>query len=166
VEYGRARGVKIMIEFDMPGHAASWCTGYPEICPSTSCLQPLDPSSNVTFPLITSLLSECTGANIDQAFMKDGEKGSVMVGSKQYRSTVNKNALKQPSSRAEKKSWKSLFAKKATKEADSKAMFPYSLLHLGGDEVSYTCWEQSPTIQQWEQDNNIDGSEGELILHI
>lgn len=26
------------------------------------------------------------------------------------------------------------------------ALFPYSLLHLGGDEVSYTCWEQSPEV--------------------
>jgi hexosaminidase len=107
VEYGRQRGIKIMIEFDMPGHAGSWCTGYPEICPSTSCLQPLNPASNLTFPLITSLLSECAGK-------------------------VNDN---QP------------------------ALFPYQLLHLGGDEVSYTCWAASNSIQQWEQENNLNGSE-------
>lgn len=45
------------------GHAASWCAGYPEICPSATCLQPLNPASNLTFPLITSLLGECTGAD-------------------------------------------------------------------------------------------------------
>jgi len=28
VEYARMRAVRVMIEFDMPGHAASWCTGY------------------------------------------------------------------------------------------------------------------------------------------
>lgn len=106
VEYGRQRGVKIMIEFDMPGHAASWCTGYPEICPSMSCKQPLDPSSEMTFPLITGLLAECTGASGD------------------------------------------------------KPIFPYELLHLGGDEVSYTCWEASSDIQAWEKAQGIDGSEG------
>lgn len=104
VEYGRQRGVKLMIEFDVPGHAASWCTGYPDICPSTDCQQPLDPSSNLTFPLIQGLLAECTTGD--------------------------------------------------------KPMFPYQFLHLGGDEVSYTCWEQDAEIQQWEADNNIDGSEG------
>ena len=29
VECGRLRDVRIMIELDMPGHAASWCVGYP-----------------------------------------------------------------------------------------------------------------------------------------
>jgi hexosaminidase len=60
VEYGRDRGIKIMIEFDVPGHAASWCVGIPEICPSTSCLQPLDPSTNKTFEVIDGLMAECT----------------------------------------------------------------------------------------------------------
>jgi hexosaminidase len=97
-----------MIEFDMPGHAASWCVGYPNICPSLTCLQPLNPASNLTFPLITSLLKEC-----------------------------------------------------ATGEAtvDRQALFPYGLLHLGGDEVSYTCWEQSAAITAWEQQQGLDGSE-------
>lgn len=107
VEYARLRGVKVMIEFDMPGHAGSWCAGYPEICPSQQCKQPLNPASNATFPLITSLLQECTG----QA--KDGEP----------------------------------------------ALFPYELLHLGGDEVSYSCWETSSEIQAWEAANNLNGSE-------
>lgn len=105
VEYGRMRGVKVMIEFDMPGHAASWCVGYPEVCPSASCAQPLNPASNATFPLITSLLGECTGMTSGQG------------------------------------------------------MFPYNLLHLGGDEVSYTCWEASSDIRAWEAANNLSGSE-------
>lgn len=95
-----------MIEFDVPGHAASWCNGYPEICPSTTCLQPLNPASNLTFPLITSLLGECTGAG-----------------------------------------------------SSTQGLFPYSLLHLGGDEVSYTCWTASNEIQAWEKDNNLNGDE-------
>ena len=106
VEYGRARGVRVMIEFDMPGHAASWCAGYPEICPSAVCQQPLDPSSNMTFPLITGLLSECTTPS-QKTFGAAG--------------------------------------------AEDSALFPYQLLHLGGDEVSYACWETNPKVQAWEQ---------------
>lgn len=45
----------------MPGHAASWCAGYPEVCPSTTCTQPLNVASNKTFELITDLLGEMTG---------------------------------------------------------------------------------------------------------
>lgn len=94
-----------MIEFDMPGHAASWCTGYPSICPSMECKQPLNPASNLTFPLITSLLGECTGYS------------------------------------------------------PGKGIFPYQLLHLGGDEVDYGCWESSPEIQAWEKRNGFADSE-------
>lgn len=41
------------------GHAAAWCTGYPEICPSSTCTQPLNVANNATFDLIKSLLGMC-----------------------------------------------------------------------------------------------------------
>ena len=63
VEYARQRGVRVMIEFDIPGHAGSWCVGYPEVCPSTTCTMPLDPSSNATFSLMEQLFTEITGAS-------------------------------------------------------------------------------------------------------
>lgn len=61
VEFARLRGVRVMIEFDMPGHASSWCTGYPEICPSPHCHSPLNVANDETFDRINSLLKECTG---------------------------------------------------------------------------------------------------------
>jgi hexosaminidase len=61
IEYARQRGVKIMIEFDMPGHGASWCKGYPEICPAADCPQPLNPASDETFKVINDLMAEITG---------------------------------------------------------------------------------------------------------
>jgi len=45
-------------EFDMPGHAASWCVGYPEVCPSSSCKEPLNIAKNGTFDLIEGVLRE------------------------------------------------------------------------------------------------------------
>jgi len=61
VEYARLRGVRVMVEFDMPGHADSWCVGYPEICPSLGCRTPLNVASEETFHRIDSLLQELTG---------------------------------------------------------------------------------------------------------
>eukprot|EP01087_Luapelamoeba_hula_P020254 TRINITY_DN6880_c2_g1_i1.p1 TRINITY_DN6880_c2_g1~~TRINITY_DN6880_c2_g1_i1.p1 ORF type:complete len:528 (-),score=69.30 TRINITY_DN6880_c2_g1_i1:46-1605(-) len=58
VEYARKRGVRVMMEIDVPGHAGSWCAGYPEVCPSPQCNMPLDPSSNATWTIMRTLLEE------------------------------------------------------------------------------------------------------------
>lgn len=44
-----------------PGHARSWCAGYPEVCPSAQCQQPLDPSNPFTLELVDGLIREVTG---------------------------------------------------------------------------------------------------------
>jgi len=51
----------MMVEIDGPGHAAIWCKGYPEICPSATCLEPLNPATNATFDLLDDLLDDLTG---------------------------------------------------------------------------------------------------------
>jgi hexosaminidase len=60
VEYSRTRGVRLMVEFDAPGHAApSWCKGYPDACPpAPGCWHLLDYSSNETYSLLDDLLSD------------------------------------------------------------------------------------------------------------
>ncbi|GBG59262.1 hypothetical protein CBR_g32277 [Chara braunii] len=56
VEYARQRGVRVMMELDVPGHAASWGVGYQELWPSAACREPLDLTKNFTFELLNGVL--------------------------------------------------------------------------------------------------------------
>ncbi|GAV77069.1 Glyco_hydro_20 domain-containing protein/Glyco_hydro_20b domain-containing protein [Cephalotus follicularis] len=58
VSYAKMRGINVMAEVDVPGHAESWGRGYPDLWPSTSCREPLDVSKNFTFDLLSGLLTD------------------------------------------------------------------------------------------------------------
>ncbi|GMH11424.1 hypothetical protein Nepgr_013265 [Nepenthes gracilis] len=58
VSYAERRGVNVLAEIDVPGHAASWGFGYPSLWPSANCTQPLDVSNEFTFKVIDGILSE------------------------------------------------------------------------------------------------------------
>ncbi|XP_073129204.1 beta-hexosaminidase 1 [Henckelia pumila] len=58
VNYAKLRGINVMAEVDVPGHAESWGIGYPDLWPSPSCREPLDVSKNFTFDLISGILAD------------------------------------------------------------------------------------------------------------
>ncbi|XP_021295850.1 beta-hexosaminidase 1 [Herrania umbratica] len=58
VSFAKMRGIHVMAEVDVPGHAESWGAGYPDLWPTSSCREPLDVSKNFTFDLISGILSD------------------------------------------------------------------------------------------------------------
>jgi hexosaminidase len=63
VDYAFERGIRVIPEFDMPGHAAIWGKGYPQLeitCPGgQSLLNPIDDGSAYsTYTVIDNLLTE------------------------------------------------------------------------------------------------------------
>ncbi|XP_050210712.1 beta-hexosaminidase 1 [Mercurialis annua] len=58
VNFAKIRGINVLAEIDVPGHAESWGAGYPDLWPSTSCKEPLDVSKNFTFDVISGILSD------------------------------------------------------------------------------------------------------------
>eukprot|EP01112_Ceratiomyxa_fruticulosa_P018152 TRINITY_DN5762_c0_g1_i1.p1 TRINITY_DN5762_c0_g1~~TRINITY_DN5762_c0_g1_i1.p1 ORF type:complete len:538 (+),score=59.12 TRINITY_DN5762_c0_g1_i1:521-2134(+) len=75
VDYAFLRGIRVVPEFDGPGHAWAWGVGYPDLlpagynttdncdrtCPINPCNVPLDPSKNFTYQLLEGLYKEMTG---------------------------------------------------------------------------------------------------------
>ncbi|KAK7340842.1 hypothetical protein VNO77_21556 [Canavalia gladiata] len=58
VNFAKMRGINVMAEVDVPGHAESWGAGYPNLWPSPSCREPLDVSKNFTFDVISGILTD------------------------------------------------------------------------------------------------------------
>ncbi|KAL3523769.1 hypothetical protein ACH5RR_016603 [Cinchona calisaya] len=58
VSFAKMRGINVMAEVDVPGHAESWGKGYPDLWPSSSCTEPLDVSKNFTFDVISGILAD------------------------------------------------------------------------------------------------------------
>ncbi|VDK82657.1 unnamed protein product [Dibothriocephalus latus] len=67
IEFGRLRGIRVMSEFDTPGHTQSWGKGYPHIL--AQCFKggmpngefgPVDPSRNSTYEFMRALFNEVT----------------------------------------------------------------------------------------------------------
>eukprot|EP00277_Geminigera_cryophila_P016421 CAMPEP_0179453790 /NCGR_PEP_ID=MMETSP0799-20121207/37693_1 /TAXON_ID=46947 /ORGANISM="Geminigera cryophila, Strain CCMP2564" /LENGTH=560 /DNA_ID=CAMNT_0021251099 /DNA_START=92 /DNA_END=1771 /DNA_ORIENTATION=+ len=70
IHWARIHGVRVVPEIDVPGHASSWCLGYPQVCPSKECTSPLSPimptpltptARDTTFELLARVMDDVTG---------------------------------------------------------------------------------------------------------
>lgn len=80
VKYAKERGVRTIVEFDIPGHAASWGVGMPDLtvkCPRYSANInniPLNPTLDKTWTVIKNLFTEMVGLFTDDYIHTGGDE--------------------------------------------------------------------------------------------
>ncbi|MGI8772915.1 MAG: beta-N-acetylhexosaminidase [Acidobacteriaceae bacterium] len=84
LEYARDRGIRVIPEFDMPGHATSWFVGYPDLASGKGPYQierkwgifnpAMDPTRESTYDFLDRFLGEMTALFPDAYFHIGGDE--------------------------------------------------------------------------------------------
>jgi hexosaminidase len=86
IEYARDRGIRVVPEFDMPGHATSWFVGYPNLASGSGPYQierkwgifnpAMDPTRDSTFQFLETFIGEMTSLFPDAYFHVGGDENN------------------------------------------------------------------------------------------
>lgn len=84
IEYARARGIRVVPEFDMPGHTTSWFAAYPELASAPGPYQidrewgvfdpAMDPTKEHTYHFLDDFIGEMTKLFPDDYFHIGGDE--------------------------------------------------------------------------------------------
>jgi hexosaminidase len=84
IAYARERGIRVVPEFDMPGHATAWFVGYPELASGPGPYQierhwgvfdpAMDPTREETYKFLDTFIGEMAGLFPDQFFHIGGDE--------------------------------------------------------------------------------------------
>lgn len=127
IEYARLRGIRVMVEFDTPGHTRSWGVSHPEILtqcgpPYSGKLGPIDPTKPETYEFVNNLLQL-----VKLIFFNAVQKVQKVFNTQFYLSIYR----------------------------EISEVFPDRYVHLGGDEVGFECWDSNTEIRKYMLDNQM-----------
>ena len=99
IAYARDRGIRVVPEFDMPGHSTAWFVGYPEVASGPGPYQierkwgvfdpAMDPTQERTYKLLDGFIGEMAQLFPDQYFHIGGDE----VNGKQWDANPNIQAF-------------------------------------------------------------------------
>jgi hexosaminidase len=108
VAYARARGIRVVAEFDMPGHGSSWIMAYPELNPNAPIktlpvvygmtTAVLDPTRKSTYKFIDTLVDEMGRIFPDAYFHIGGDEvqGDLWLADPQIAAFMKKKGYSKP----------------------------------------------------------------------
>lgn len=150
VAYAWARGIRVVPEFDMPGHGTSWILAYPELSPEAHITQlpvvygtptaVLDPTRDSTFKFLNTLVEEMGKIFPDEYFHVGGDEvqGKAWLSNPQVVEFMKKKGFTTP---AELQAYFNQRLEVILKKHDKKM--------IGWDEILNPALPKTIVIQSW-----------------
>ena len=150
IEYARDRGIRVVPEFDMPGHTTSWLVGYPELASAPGpyqierkwgIFQPtIDPSHEQTYAFLDQLIGEMAELFPDPYFHIGGDE----VDATEWNQSAAIQAWAQLNGLKDATAIQAYFIRRV-----AKIVAKHGKTTLGWDEVFDTTLPRDTVIQSW-----------------
>jgi hexosaminidase len=156
VAYAGARGIRVVPEFDMPGHGTSWILAYPELSPEANITQlpvvygtptaVLDPTRESTYKFINTLVEEMGRIFPDEYFHIGGDEvqGKAWLSNPNIAEFMKKKGLTTP---AELQAYFNQRLETILKKHDKKM--------IGWDEILNPALPKTIVIQSWRGEESL-----------
>jgi hexosaminidase len=160
VAYARERGIRVVPEFDMPGHGTSWILAYPELSPEAHITQlpvvygtptaVLDPTRESTYKFINTLVEEMGRIFPDEYFHIGGDEvqGQAWLSNPQVAEFMKKKGF---TTSAELQAYFNQRLEVILKKHEKKM--------IGWDEILNPALQKTIVIQSWQGEASLaDGA--------
>jgi hexosaminidase len=150
IAYARERGIRVVPEFDMPGHSTAWFVGYPELASGPGPYQierrwgvmdpAMDPTKEETYKFLDKFIGEMVGLFPDQFFHIGGDE----VNGKEWDANPKIQAFKQAHGLKDNNDLQAYFNQRV-----QKIVAKHAKTMLGWDEILRPDLPKDIAIQSW-----------------
>jgi hexosaminidase len=159
VGYARDRGIRVVPEFDMPGHTTSWLVAYPELASAPGPYQIerswgvfdpcMDPTRKKTYSFLDSFIGEMAGLFPDEYFHIGGDE----VSGKQWNASPAIRSFKRRRHLKDNRDLQAYFNQRLLK-----ILAKHGKKMIGWDEILHPDLPKSITVQSWRRQDSVADS--------
>jgi len=150
IAYARDRGIRVVPEFDMPGHSTSWFVGYPELASGPGPYQiertwgvlnpAMDPTKEYTYKFLDGFIGEMAKLFPDRFFHIGGDE----VNGKEWDANPKIQEFKRAHGMKNNADLQAYFNKRV-----EKILSKHGKTMVGWDEILHPDLPKSAVIQSW-----------------
>jgi len=150
IAYARERGIRVVPEFDMPGHSTAWFVGYPDLASGPGPYQidrkwgvmnpAMDPTNEKTYKFLDEFIGEMAKVFSDHFFHVGGDE----VNGKQWDANEKIQEFKKAHNIADNKNLQAYFSQRV-----QKIVTKHGKAVVGWDEVFIPGVPKDIVIQSW-----------------